>query len=218
MISGGSVIRFTLGFPVADKENDARLLAEGWTKLKEPGSVASAILLSVPLIIVNLAISGLVSILAAPAVLSQLSVPAESISITIGLMDLIFIFVLLTLVLFGHEFLHLAFIPGFHRSAKTFAGITYAGPFVGTGEVLSKRRYLLISLAPYFILSILLPAIAGLAGMMSALVMIIALLNALGASVDILGMLLVWTQAPSGARIICNGMNTYWKQGNVKDA
>lgn len=171
----------------------------------------SAILISVPLMIANLVISGLVIILTAPAILDQIPVRAGSFSVSIYLTDLLLMIVLLALLLFVHEFLHLALIPGFIWSQKNYAGLTYAGPFVATGEVLTRRRFVMISVTPFIVLSILLPLIAGAAGMLSPLLSIIVLLNALGASVDMLSMFLALTQVPPGSRMVCNGMNTYWK-------
>lgn len=171
----------------------------------------SAILLSAPLMVANLVISGLVIMLTMPEILDQLPVLSGSFSISIYLLDIVVLAVFLALLLFVHEFLHLVLIPGFIKSDKTCVGVTYAGPFVATGEVLTRRRFMIISITPFIVLSILLPLIAGLAGMLSPLLIAIVLLNALGASVDMLSMLLVLTQVPPGSEIVCNGMNTYWK-------
>jgi hypothetical protein len=110
-----------------------------------------------------------------------------------------------------HELLHLAFIPGFIRSDKTYLGIVYAGVYVSTEEVLTRKRFIIISLVPFIVLSILLPLVLGAAGMLGSGLVLLALLNALGSSVDILGLLLVITQSPPGARLLCIGMDTYWK-------
>lgn len=73
------------------------------------------------------------------------------------------------------------------------------------------RRYIVISLAPFIVLSVVLPVILGVAGMLSTGLIILAMLNALGSSVDILGLILAIMQAPPGSKIVCRGMDTYWK-------
>lgn len=191
-------------------------MADGWTMLKTPGNVAIVILLSVPLMLLNfLVVAGLV-VLVAPELLEKIlaslsSIFSGSFSVELRLIDLVFGVIGLALIMLLHELLHLAFIPGFLRSDKTWLGITYAGAYVVTEEVLTRRSFIIISLAPFIVLSVLLPVILGIAGMLSTGLIILAMLNAIGSSVDLLGLIMAITQAPSGSRIVCHGMDTYWK-------
>jgi hypothetical protein len=206
---GGNAIKIVASIPKADIEIDSRLVTEGWNRLKEPKNVIYAILLSVPLMAVNFIITALIAKLIAPVQLAQLLTFSDSLSISVNLLDIIGLVALLVV----HEILHLVLIPNFFRSDKTYAGITYAGAFVVTEEVLTRRRFAIISIAPFVVLSIMLPLAAGATGMLNQGLLFLILLNAICSSVDMLSLLLVLTHVPRGARIMCNGWNTYWKSG-----
>ena len=76
----------------------------------------------------------------------------QTITLNINLQDVAYLIGLV----FIHELIHLVFIPGFLVSDKTFLGITYFGGFVYSEEEISKSRYILITLAPFILLSIIL--------------------------------------------------------------
>jgi len=205
-----------MGMLKTDHEKVSGLMADGWRKLKAPGNTAIAILRSVPLMLLNFIIIAGIVMLVAPAPQSQLtaffsSLFTGSFSIEIKLLDIVLGILCLALLMLMHELLHLVFIPGFLRSDKTYLGIMYAGVYVVTEEVLTRQRFIIISLAPFIVLSVLLPIVLGATGMLSLGLIILALLNAIGSSVDLLGLLLVIRQTPPGARILCIGMGTYWK-------
>lgn len=192
------------------------LMADGWRKLNAPGSTAIAIIMSVPLMLLSFIIVAGIVMLVAPASLSQLtdffsSLFTGSFSIEINLLDILLGALSLALLMLVHELLHLVFIQGFLRSDKTYLGIMYAGVYVVTEEVLTRQRFIIISLAPFIVLSVLLPIALGATGMLSPGLIILALLNAIGSSVDLLGLLQVIRQTPPGAGILCIGMDTYWK-------
>lgn len=195
--------------PPFDVSKHDALISDGWVPLKEPGNIVTALLASVPLMIVNVIISGIIILLFTPAPFIGL-VPTTSIS-TISISIGIFPILGLLLLMVAHEFVHLAFIPNFLRSDKTWAGITYVGAFAVTEEVLTKRRHMLISIMPFVVISILVPIVLGVIGMLGPLVICLILLNSLASSVDILTMLLVAFQVPAGSRLRSNGMKTYWK-------
>jgi len=199
-----------------DPEKVTGLMADGWRKLNAPGSTAIAILMSVPLMLLSFIIVAGIVMLVAPASLSQLtdffsSLFTGSFSIEIKLLDILPGILSLVLLMLVHELLHLVFIQGFLRSDKTYLGIMYAGVYVVTEEVLTRQRFIIISLAPFIVLSVLLPIVLGATGMLSPGLIILALLNAIGSSVDLLGLLLVIRQTPPRAGILCIGMYTYWK-------
>jgi hypothetical protein len=185
-------------------------------KLKEPGNLAFAILLSAPFMLLNLGITAGILKLVAPSSLSQLSASfssifATSITLELNLLEIVLWILGLTLMMVVHEFLHLAFIPDFLRSEKTGLGIFYAGAYVVTEEMLTRQRFAIISISPFIILSVLLPVVLGVTGILSQGLILLALLNAMGSSVDLLGLLLVALQVPRGSRMICSGFNTFWK-------
>jgi hypothetical protein len=115
------------------------------------------------------------------------------------------------LVIIIHEFFHLIFIPNFLRSKDLIIGLTFLGAYVHTEIALTKARFMLISIAPYVILSILLPLILSISGLLSSEIIVFIILNSLGSSLDILGLVLVFLQVPKNAVIRNNGIMTYWK-------
>lgn len=134
--------------------------------------------------------------------------PSQTISITIHLQDLAYLIGLV----FIHELVHLIFVPGFLTSDKTFLGITYFGGFVYSEETISKSRYILITLAPFILLSIILPGIFGILDLLNPLAKILILLNAMSSGVDMLTLILVLIQAPADVYFTSNGIKTYWKK------
>ncbi|WP_338323605.1 DUF3267 domain-containing protein [Halobacillus salinus] len=110
-----------------------------------------------------------------------------------------------------HELLHLVFVPNFIKSDKTYIGLTYFGGYVLTEESIAKSRYLLVTVAPFVILSILLPITLGLLGILTPLLKVLILINAMASSVDILNLILLLTQVPKAAVLKNNGTKTYWK-------
>ena len=115
-------------------------------------------------------------------------------------------------VFIAHELIHLLLIPGFFKSDKTYMGLTYLGLFVYTEEILSKKRHIAISALPFLSISILLPVLLGTTGLLNPLIIIVILLNSLGSSVDILGLIITLYQVPSDAQLTSNGVLTYWKK------
>jgi hypothetical protein len=138
----------------------------------------------------------------------DLGIIGSSFSFSIGLPTVIGILA----VLFLHELLHLIFIPDFLRSDRTGAGITAVGGFVYTEEVLTRSRHLLITITPFAIISVLLPVILGMSGLLTPAFFFPILLNSLGSSVDILTLILVLVQVPPGSSLVSNGPITCWKQ------
>ena len=132
----------------------------------------------------------------------------QTITLTINLQNVAYLIGLV----FIHELIHLVFIPGFLVSDKTFLGITYFGGFVYSKEVISKSRYILITLAPFVLLSIILPGILGSLDLLNPSTKILILLNAMSSGVDMLGLIPIMIQVPDGAYLTSNGIRTYWKR------
>ncbi len=132
----------------------------------------------------------------------------QTITLNINLQDVEYLIGLV----FIHELIHLVFVPGFLVSDKTFLGITYFGGFVYSEEAISKSRYILITLAPFVLLSIILPGILWALGLLNPLAKVLILLNAMSSGVDMLTLVLVLIQVPEDVYFTSNGIRTYWKR------
>jgi len=197
--------------PPTDPERLEALRGRGWVRLKEPEHLLTALLASLPLMACTAALTAGIFALFSASPLQDTGVagPAFSLSFTIGLPFILGIIV----VLVGHELIHLLLIPNVRSSGSTGVGITALGGFVYTGDVLTRRRHLLISVAPFAILSVLVPVLLGLAGLLSPAFFFPLLLNSLGSSVDLLTAILVVVQVPPGASLVSSGSVTCWKEG-----
>ena len=193
--------------PKTSERLHQELTAGGWIPLKEPESLAGAMILSIPFMAANFFISIMAIRSFTSISLDEFGFTPDSFSITINLGAII---ALIAFVIF-HELLHLIFIPNFLRSSKTFAGITWYGGFVVTEEEISKLRYILITIAPFFVGSIVLPIILGMFGLLTTTIKIFVLLNAMASSVDVLNLCIVIMQVPQQALLKNNGAKTYWK-------
>ena len=194
--------------PDYNQSRHTELLKDKWIPLKEPRSLTSAILFSVPFMIVNTLISvGIIKVINDIS-FSEFGWSTGSFSVTINLSVILG---LLFLVIF-HELLHLIFIPNFLRSDKTYIGLTIFGGFVVSEEEISRARYIVITIAPFIIISVLLPLVLGALGLLTPLLKFLIVLNAMSSSVDLLNLLLIVRQVPRNASLISNGHKTYWKQ------
>jgi hypothetical protein len=191
-----------------DKQKQLDLIANQWVKLEEPRNILTAILASLPFMVLNATITLLIAGMFVPVSFEYFGIAGTSFSFRIDL--LILLFGVLG-ILVAHELIHLICIPDFIRSDTTYMGITYVGGFVYTEEQLTRTRYIIISFAPFITISIILPFILGMLNLLSPLIVGVLLLNSLGSSVDILIALHVLIQVPSKAYLIANGKDTYWK-------
>jgi len=168
-------------------------------------------LAAVPLMILSALPSLKILTIFSPFSLADFGITPSQISVTMDLQDLVYFLGLSAVIIFTHELLHLVFVPGFLTSDKAFLGITYFGGFAYSEEVLSKSRFILILLAPFIVISIILPGILGALNLLNPLLKFMILTNAMGSSVDMLNLVLVLVQVPAGAYLTCNGTRTYWK-------
>lgn len=194
-------------YPIFDESVERELLTKSWIALREPKNVWSSILLSLPFMFLNGWITISIVTLFSPLTLKEFGISDNSVEINF---NLIYVGALWLLVVI-HEILHLVFIPNFHKSKITYIGLSWFGGFVITEEKMSKIRFLIISIAPYLLLSILLPLVLGWLGLLSTPIKILVLLNSLASSVDILVFFLVLFQVPKHAVIVNGGPRTYWK-------
>ncbi|WP_431799813.1 DUF3267 domain-containing protein [Halobacillus andaensis] len=199
-------MKFTTQLPVFNEQLHKSLVNEGWSPFKEPKKLTTAILLSVPFMILNVAIAIGVMYLATRVTPGQL--PEQTFTITINLMSLIY----LVLLLIVHELIHLIFVPNFLKSRETFIGVHWLAGFVYTRQLISKGRFLLISFAPFFILTIAAPFVLGMFNLLTTGVAILVIINAAASSVDLLNSAIIIFQAPSRSKIASNGVLSYWKK------
>ncbi|MCM3144995.1 DUF3267 domain-containing protein [Brevibacillus sp. MER 51] len=200
-------MRITTKLPQYHENVHVELMKNEWVPLNEPQSLGRATLLSIPFMLINaLIVFGIIHIFS-PITLEELGLTSDSLSISI---DFSAIFSLLALVII-HECLHLIFIPNFLRSEKTWMGLTLFGGFVATEEKIPKARYILITIAPFILVSIMLPVLLGLLGLFTTVLKFMILINAIASSVDMLNLFLVMKQVPRQAILISNGQKTYWK-------
>lgn len=183
-----------------------KLIEQEWIPLKEPGNFLKSFIYSIPFMVIAAYLSAVVISFISPFTWSEKGFGEGSITIVIEVSALIYLLILVII----HECLHLIFIP---NSQKTITGITFLGVFVATEEEISRTRYILISAAPYLILSIVSPLILGFLGLLTVQLKLLAILNALASSIDLLNLTLVAKQVPRDAIIKSNGWQTYWKKG-----
>ena len=184
------------------------LIENGWVPLREPGSLVVVFLLSIPFMIVNLFISiGAINIFSTIS-FDEFGFTPDSFTITINFG----VILIITLIIVLHEFFHLLFIPNFIRSDKTYVGLIWLGGFVVTEEEIMKSRYIIITIAPLVIISIIAPLLLGAFGLLTTPVKLFVLLNALASSVDMLNLIIIIKQVPGNSVLRQNGTKTYWKE------
>ena len=202
-------MKYAKKIPEPGPELREALLAEGWKQIKEPQSLFWAILFSIPFMIINALICYLILFLVNPSyahlVYDFLYSGSWYFTIRFDYIAYVYLF------LIAHEFIHLVFIPNFYRSEKTYIGIKPWGGFVFSTEKLSKGRFLLITVAPFVVISVLAPIILGLADLLRGFLLFLIFLNAFASSVDSLNAVLTAIQVPNGSTIVGNGFETYFK-------
>jgi len=211
-------LKISFKIPKGNEEKDRQLAAGGWVPLKEPEGAWTEFFLSLPFLIASGAISlGLMAFHSGKTCFGLLKeilfsiwqikgLDKGTLEVTINFPILLFLPVFLLI----HELLHLAFIPDFIRSDKTYLGLAWFGGYVYTEEILTKRRAVWISLAPFVLLSVILPFILGGFVRLSPAFEFFIFLNALGSSVDLLNAFLLSAQVPRKALVLNNGRKTYW--------
>lgn len=200
-------MKLIMKLPKSNPKLHLNLIEDNWIPMKEPKNVASAILLSIPLMIIAGSISIFVLNIVSSISLSEFGITTNGYAFTIYFSDILWLVLLLVL----HELIHLIFIPNFIKSEKTYAGLTVFGGFVFTEEEISKARYIIITIAPFVIISLILPLVLSVFGLLTTTVKFLIILNALGSSVDLLNLILVIKQVPKNAVLKSNGPYTYWR-------
>jgi len=196
--------------PQTDRELSALLVAEGWNKIKEPSSFIHSLLLSIPFMAVNGIITYLfIGPFYNPFIQVIQLIESSSISFAINIYTLEYLMGIYVMIVI-HEFIHAVCIPHFLRSNETYWGLKIYGGFVCTTQKLTKGNYILISITPFLILSVIVPLIIGVLGIKSEFLFFLFFLNAIASSIDILNMVLILFQTPQKSIIINNGFETYY--------
>lgn len=204
-------MKYSKKIPSTDKELSSKLISEGWVKLKEPSNLGMATLLSIPFMFINGIISmGIFYYLYPP--LKELFFNQHEFSITfkVNLFTLVYV-VILFIYMTIHEFIHAFFIPNVFKSDKTYWGINGLCGFVYTTEKIKRNRFLVISIMPFILLSVIVPFILSFLGWLNGFIIFLCLMNAMGSCVDCLNICLVTIQVPRNSYIINNGFETYFK-------
>lgn len=195
--------------PKSCEEKGKTLIDLGWKRLKEPKNLFSCIILSIPLMVLLGILSFKIMLFFNKDMIENSIKTFDNGSFTLTI-NLVYMLGIFLIVLF-HELIHLILIPNFILSENTYLGLTWFGGFVYSSDEVKKWRYVIITIAPYVIISIISPIIFGCVGLLNKYLMFLILLNSLSSSVDILNMILILTQVPNGSILVQNGDKTYFK-------
>lgn len=188
-------------------------MGAGWKKLKEPSNLCMATLLSIPFaFLLGGTTIGIIYLLR-PALFDFLKASSFEIIFNIDLKIVLYIIVLFVFMAI-HELIHAIFIPNFAQSDNTFFGINGLFGFVSTTEPIKKGRFIVISIMPFIILSVIFPIVLNLFQLLNGYMLFLCLLNAMGSCVDFLNIILIIFQVPNKSTVINNGFETFYN--NVK--
>lgn len=204
-------MKFIKKIPPENEDRTMYLKEQGWIRLKEPKSVSAAILWSMP-ISVLLMLSGAVWCYYLYPPFKKLLSGQQGFSLEISIgMEVVYYLAGMFLLLLIHELIHAVFIPKVWKSDKTYWGFNGLFGFVFTEEILSKNRMVVISLMPLFILSFAVPFLFAVTGHLNGYLIFLSVLNAGGACVDVLNVILILSQVPREGSLIGNGYATFYR-------
>lgn len=179
----------------------------GWIRLKEP-RFGWLLLMVVPVSV--LLVAGLSSAWAvvlrmhdAPSGAQGIVTPAVAVLIALGCGVLIV----------AHEAIHMLALPQLGLTRETVVGFwpKTLTPYVSYEAETTRARQIAVGLAPFLVLSIA-PLLAGLVlGLAPLWIVVMSLLNGLGASADLVGVALVAWQVPPRGRVRNKGLATWWR-------
>lgn len=203
-------MKYTKNKPKTDQKLSEQLRKDAWNQIREPKGFVAAFMASLPFMLIGVCITYLVTI---PFYNSDSFKHffINGFSITVDLTSLPIGLVAMYLFIVAHKMLHAVAIPNFLKSEKTFWGLSLQGGFVFSTEVMSKRRFYLISILPLCVLSIILPLVLGFLGLLTPFMFFLILINSMGSSIDLLNIALIAFQVPTGSKIINNGFETFYK-------
>lgn len=204
-------MKYTKYLPKTDKNLSNQLLTDGWKKLKEPSNLTLATLISIPfMILCSIIFLGLIFYINPDYKNFFKFSDSISFTIKINLKTFLFLVGIYSFTLL-HELIHAVFIPNALKSDKVYFGVRLLYGFVYTNEKISKFSFIIVSIMPFIILSIIFPILLNTFGLLNNYILFLCLLNALGSSVDFLNIFLILTQVPNKSYLITNGFETYFK-------
>ena len=204
-------MRYIKKMPRTDKKLSNILISEGWKKIKEPSNLGVATLLSVPFMLINGIISFSIAFFLYPP-LKEFFLSNQGLNIKLKIDFITMVYVLIIILFMTlHEFIHACFIPNVLKSNNTYWGINGFFGFVCTNEKIKKSRYIIISIMPFILLSVILPFILNILGWLNYFTLFLCLINSMGSCVDFLNICIVTSQVPNGSHIVNNGFETYFK-------
>ncbi len=202
-------MKYSKNIPKADTKVSGELLKQGWTKIKEPKSLTIATLSSIPFMIINGSLVLMLIFLLDPEIFRSIFITSGfEINIVINFKSLFYVFGLIVYLIF-HEIIHASLIPNFLQSSNSRWGFNGFAMFVYSTQKLKKSRFILVSIAPFLVLSILFPIVLSFMGWLNLYTIILCLINALGSSVDFMNVFNIVTQVPNKSLLVLNGMETY---------
>lgn len=203
-------MKYVKKMPAKDNQLGMQLLSDGWKKIKEPGNLALAVLFSFPFVFILVGMTAGVAYLLKPELCAFAISESFYISFTIDINSLSFLSIVFVYT-FIHEMIHAVFIPNFIKSDNTYWGLNGLFGFVFTAEPIKKFRFIIITVMPFFLLSLVALVLFYLIGSLNWFTLGLCLINAAGSCVDFLNLLFIAAQVKGGQIIINNGFETYYK-------
>lgn len=184
-----------------------------WVKLNEPKNFKMSLLLIIPLAFTNTMLSFIVLMsFNNPIRRSINNFSNNDISKHLNLYTLIIIFISLIAIIIIHKLLHIIFIPSFRKVKGSYWKNSVFGIYFVTKEKLLKRKYVFVSLMPFFTISIMLPVLFGVFGLINWIIIFLAIFNSLISSIDMLKLYLILVQTPRNSYIIRLKKSIYYKE------
>lgn len=203
-------MKYIKSIPKENEQITSEYIHKGWKLLKEPSSLAVTILISMPIAIILMLITLFYFRKLFPECLKFLEADSLSIEFVIDLKVVLFLLGIL-IYAFIHEMIHALCIPNAIHSEKVFWGLNGCFGFVFSEEKIKKSRFIVVSVMPLIILSFVLPLIFKIFGFYHWYLLVLCIVNAGGACVDIFNIILVAKQVPSKGMVFNNGMRTLFK-------
>jgi len=198
-------VRFRLG-PVPD-DLGFNPCVGGWFRLKQPG-LGWMMLMVLPVsVLLVVALSSawafVLRMYGASSAIGGVVTPAVAGLLLLGCAGIIV----------AHEAIHLLALPHFGLADDTVLGFwpqTFT-PYVSYEGETSRGRQIAVGLAPFLVLSVAPLVIGALSGWAPLWIVIVGILNGLGASADLVGVALVVWQVPTHGRVRSKGLATWWR-------
>ncbi len=203
-------MKFLKKIPTENTDRTEELLRNGFKILKEPSSLGVTMALAMPISILIMLLTVFYFMMLFPKMINIFDADGFSISFTINLKLLLYVLGIIFYT-FLHEMIHALTIPNVFQSKKTYWGLNGCFGFVYSEEEIKKQRFVLISIMPLIILTFVVPLICRIFSFYHWYILLLCVINAGGACVDIFNIILILKQVPSGGTVLSNGMKTLYR-------